>query len=40
MKQTINNFKVLDRVFGFAKLTIVNPPCAYFGRCRVFVYGK
>ena len=30
----------LDKVFGFAILIIVNPPCAYFGRCRVFIYGE
>jgi len=32
--------KPLDKAFWFAKIKIVNPPCAYFGRCRAFYYGR
>ena len=27
----------LDKVFGFAKIKAVNPPCAAFGPRRVFI---
>jgi len=36
----LSTILLLTAVFAFAIFKIVNPPCAYFGRCGVFIFGK